>query len=74
MATGLRLKLTVTFYVDAGASLVALRRVCYSSPQELHEEEGNGRTRNRSRREATASHQKNVEQAALNQRRQDKKN
>ena len=47
--------------------------MCYSLPQELHREEGNGRTRNRSRREATANQQKNVEQAALNRRWLDKK-
>ena len=61
VATGLRLRLTVTFYVRSGESLVVLRRVCYSSSQELREEEGNARTRNRSRWEATACQQKNVE-------------
>ena len=58
-------------YVSAGARPVVLRRVCYSSRYQLHEEEGNGRTRNRSRRKATASQQKNVDQAALHSRRQE---
>ena len=71
VAIGLRLRLTVTIKSVLGRGWLSCV-VCVSlHHQEFHEEEGNGRTRHRSRRKATARQQKNVEQAALPLRRQE---